>query len=112
MFFFYSFKTNISIRIRFKDVKIAIESMSQHKSQISPLHSKLLLFFRRIFLIHKLIKTGAFLVRYRELLQLNQHAPIKSIREKLRYCFFFKLSKHPCDELYTPIPEELGLIRK
>ncbi len=116
VFFFYSFKTNISIRIRFKDVKIAIESMSQHKSQISPLHSKLLLFFRRIFLIHKLIKTGAFLVRFRELRFIGgkpeKHNPIKSIREKLRYCFFFKLANHPCEELYTPIPEELGLIRK
>jgi len=116
VFFFYSFKTNISIRIRFKDVKIAIESMSQHKSQISPLHSKLLLFFRRILLIHKLIKTGAFLVRYRELHFIGgkpeNHNPIKSIREKLRYCFFFKLANHPCEELYTPIPEELGLIRK
>ncbi len=116
VFLFYSFKTNISIRIRFKDVKIAIESMSQHKSQISPLHSKLLLFFRRIFLIHKFIKTGVFSVRFRELRFIDgkpeKHKPIKSIREKLRYCFFFKLVNHPCEELYTPLPEELGLIRK
>jgi len=116
VFFFYSFKTNISIRIRFKDVKITIESLSQHKSQISPLHSKLLLFFRRIFLIYKLIKTRAFLVRFRELHFIGgkpeKHAPIKSIRNKLRYCFFFKLVNHPCEELYTPTPEELGLIRK
>jgi hypothetical protein len=115
VFFYYSFKSNISLRCRFKDLKIVIEALSQHKSQVSPLRSKFLLFSRKIFQIYKCFKYRGFSERFRELKMVDgkpkTDQKINTIKDNMLYSLYYKLINYPYD-WYFPTPEELGLQEK
>lgn len=111
IFFYYSFKNTIPIKMKFSHIKIAMEALSQHRSQVSPLKCKLITFWRSLNQILKGIKYGRFVETFREL-KYSQNKPQKhktlSIGEKIKYSMCYKFMKHPSD-MHFPSPEELGL---
>jgi len=114
VFFYYTFKPNFTIKSRFKNVKIVIEALSQHKSQISPFKIKLLSGYKKLSFLLNYFKNRGFILNYRKLNFINakpeMEKGVKSIRDLIKYTIFYKWMNNPSEDTYFPPPKELGLI--
>jgi LmbE family N-acetylglucosaminyl deacetylase len=113
IYFYYSFKTNLAIKYKYEDLKIAAEALAQHRSQITPLNIKTTLFFLKILLLTRYLKNRGFGKQVRKLRFINGKPELHgefTLREKFNYFLFFKRMGVPAKHEYYPNPRELGLI--
>ncbi len=114
VFFYYSFKTNFAIKYYRDDLEIALEALSQHKSQFSPLKIKISLLFLKIFLFFRYFKNRGFAKQVRELKFIEGIPEIHekfNLKDKICYFFYSNWMGVPVKEEYYPTPRELGLIK-
>ncbi len=113
-YFFYTFKSTISIRTSLKNLKIVRRLLNQHKSQVTPIHLASYMMYRYILYYCRLIKRGHFNQPFRELKIVEgipaTHHPIISCRDRAFYYFFYRRMPGPGKKQYIPTPQELGLM--
>jgi len=113
-FFYYTFKPNIAFKTTIKDLDIAIEALSQHRSQITPFKIKIISAFMKLNFYLKYLNFGTPVKKFRELKFLDNKLDVSlnfnSLKDRIRYYLFYKWMNHPSEDTYIPAPKDLGLL--
>ncbi len=115
IFFFYSFRTNVAIKCRLKDITVMRDALSQHRSQISPRQCKMMVFYTKLAMVLNVFKNKGIALRFRELKVkdgiLEKPKKMKRLSNIIRYVFYNNtVGEAPHPEQYLPKPKDLGLI--
>jgi len=111
---YHSTKTNFYIPI--KDITIQVKAWAKHRSQTTPLSTKILLPLRKFFYTCKRIKSGPIIAEsFRKVDFSEDENKIITLRHKLLYYLnakaFSNFGGGSKGERFRPTPEELGLIK-
>jgi len=116
LFYYYSTKNNYYLTSNWKDFNIVEKAIASHKSQYSPLESKLIVWFYNKFNIFRhYLKRGKFSESFREQKFENNipEYPPKftemPFKDRMFYYILSKLTIWGAVKFYTISPEALGL---
>jgi LmbE family N-acetylglucosaminyl deacetylase len=116
VFYYYSTRTRYYLKCQWKDFKIVREALSQHKSQYTPLETKrILVFYNKLSILRHLLERKKFSESFREQ-KFSGGKPISplkfkemSLRKRIIYYTFSKITIWGYKKLHNITPEELGL---
>ena len=110
--YYYSFKPNLKLKCRWKDIQINFNILSQYKSQINPLNAKLIRFFRKLLFLRRFFITGHFTENFREQKfydGLPEFPKKHNFLDNIKYLFFTRMTISGYEKFHNITPEELGL---
>jgi LmbE family N-acetylglucosaminyl deacetylase len=116
LFYYYSTKTHYYLKCNWKDFKTIEKALCNHKSQYTPIETRLIMYFyNRLSILRHRLETGNFSESFREQ-KFIDGIPIfpprfeeMSFRERMIYYLFSNITILGFVKFYNISPKELGL---